>query len=256
MVTLIVYNKTDAPRSFAGELVVEDVTAQQTGTRPTQMQPNQARPVQVIRPATTTKKVVEQKPPPRRVTFASVDTRRLVKAPSPAATPMVMPQNRPQAQSQGQSQQIQPAQPARFTGTTNTSLRHEKEEGLDMVLPNPGEKTLLLLKGHAHGLLTFLEHGAPIHRSFRPSITRQCMSALSREGAVAMGDAEVLILLTAEQIMMIAQLTQKQRGPLSDDEKIDIIAAIKDGIERDEALARRAQGQPQASPMMRVAAGV
>lgn len=78
--------------------------------------------------------------------------------------------------------------------------------------PDLGERCVLLLQGHALGILRYLEHRVPIHRSYGPTLIREFMTSLSREGSTGFNHQEVAVILEESVITRFLAHLQK-RGP-------------------------------------------
>ena len=119
------------------------------------------------------------------------------------------------------------------------AVRHENGQPLTMLLPSGKEKSVLLARGHAHGMLRLFSSRVPIHESFRYAIVSQLLLGKTRQGAVSEGGNEIVVMFQDHEIdIMVFQLRHKN-DELPSTVKDSVIAALKSAIERDENNAKQ-----------------
>jgi hypothetical protein len=131
------------------------------------------------------------------------------------------------------------------------AVRHvTRQEGLDLILPKPGELAVLLIKGHVMGLIRFLSLRVPIHPSFSPAVLRQIAIASQREGAVATGGNEAVILLRFDQMQALHQIVSRKYNHLSKEQSDDLVQALQKGLDRAEEPPMRNSDQEDSAHLL------
>lgn len=138
---------------------------------------------------------------------------------------------------------------------TRGTVVHEvlADSRLDMVLPSGAERGVVLLTGHAMGLLRLVRDNVRLHHMYGPSIVRAAFEAMRLEGAVGYGINEVVVLFTDEQIRAVVGIIQRGRAPLTDDERGPIVRALEGALER--SSRRNPNGQTVQTSMPLAASG-
>jgi hypothetical protein len=134
---------------------------------------------------------------------------------------------------------------------SNVVQSRDLTEDTNMILPNEGERAVLLMVGHVHGLLKNFQHNAPLNPLFTPTIRRQLVESLNRaDEAIGIGPNETIVCLTGEQIIALAQWISKSRIPFTPEEKQGFILAFEDAISRVEKKQEMATTQLVATKTM------
>lgn len=118
--------------------------------------------------------------------------------------------------------------------TPSGAARHLSGEEVRMVLPNEGERAVLLLKGHAYAVVRLLQSHVPLHPSFRPAIVKQLQDAQVRVGAVGVqrgGAAEVCFVLTDEDVRTLAGYVNRTVGMPDEGWRRRVAGAILSALE-------------------------
>lgn len=115
------------------------------------------------------------------------------------------------------------------------ATRHKKKPELLLVNPEkPGEKALLLIRGHAISLLRFFENRVPVHFSYRPALMAQVDRCIARTGAVATGGNEVVAILHERHLGPMLHSIRANASLLTEQSCEEVVLALKDAIARDQ----------------------
>jgi hypothetical protein len=113
------------------------------------------------------------------------------------------------------------------------AVRHVTKRSLDMVLPREGEHAVLMLRGHAFGLIRYLTQRVPLHPSFVPTITRQLFLGSRRVGAVSTGGNEVVVVLRIDQVMRLHAVVKQRFNNMTAEESVEMVKALEEALARD-----------------------
>jgi hypothetical protein len=131
---------------------------------------------------------------------------------------------------------VRPSPAKQVSGRVNgkgmvPAVRHATQPALEMVLPEVGQHAVLMLRGHVFGLVRFLTSRVPLHPSFVPTVSRQLVQGMARQGAVSVGGNEVAVLLTPVQIARLGAVVGQRFNHLPQAETDALVAALNKAFE-------------------------
>lgn len=103
---------------------------------------------------------------------------------------------------------------------------------LVMVAPNDGEKAVLMIRGHVHALLRFLEHRVPLHPSHLSSLRGELDRAVVQEGTVSIGGNEVAALMSPSALDGLIVSIRAKRNVLNPIETDEVLTSLNQALNR------------------------
>jgi hypothetical protein len=113
---------------------------------------------------------------------------------------------------------------------TNSTMDKAAARPSVTVTPEPGEHAVLLLSGHAYGLMRLAKYRVLLHKAFAPTVLRALRQALVHTGPRPQGGGEVVVCLRPDAIGALIRAVENPGAPLGASTP-DIIVALRRCLE-------------------------